>query len=74
MPDTANRRARRHPAPAAVPRRWASINDTAAYLGIGIRTVREMLADGRLTAYRGLGSRVIRIDLNEVDAAMGKAG
>jgi excisionase family DNA binding protein len=66
-----NRRGRRHPNPnASAARRWASIPDTAAYLGIGVRTVREMIRDGRITAYRGLGNRVIRVDLNEVDTAM----
>jgi excisionase family DNA binding protein len=68
------RRVRRHPdaaddLPAAV-RRWASLTETANYLGVSLRTVRTMITDGRLTAYRGLGKRVIRIDLNEVDAAM----
>ncbi len=74
MPDTApNCRTRRHPDTARnrpVGRRWASINETAEYLGVGIRTVRYMIADGRLTAYHGLGDRLIRLDLSEVDAAM----
>ncbi|EUA09266.1 putative dNA binding domain protein [Mycobacterium kansasii 732] len=30
---------------------------------------RQMIADGRLTGYRA-GARLIRLDLNEVDAAM----
>jgi hypothetical protein len=34
-----------------------------------------MLADGRLTGFRGLGARVLRIDLNEIDSLMsGEAG
>jgi hypothetical protein len=32
-----------------------------------------MLEDGRLTAHR-LGKRVVRIDLNEVDATMASGG
>ena len=51
-------------------RRYVSVNDAAAYLGVTDRTIRLMLADGRLTAFRGLGSRVTRVDLNEVDRVM----
>ena len=50
-------------------RRWASINDTAEHLDVTERTVRQMIADGRLTGYR-IGARFIRLDLDEVDAAM----
>ncbi|MCF8603266.1 excisionase family DNA-binding protein [Gordonia sp. HY442] len=50
-------------------RRYASIADTAAYLGVTPRTIRQMIADGRLTGYRN-GSRLIRLDLAEVDASM----
>jgi excisionase family DNA binding protein len=64
-----NRRARRHLESQSLPRRWASIQDTAEYLGVTDRTVRQMIADGRLTGYRS-GGRLIRLDLNEVDAAM----
>ncbi|OJZ75813.1 DNA-binding protein [Mycobacterium paraffinicum] len=55
--------------PTTVVRRWVSIADTAEHLGITTKTVRQMIADGRLTAYRS-GPRLIRLDLNEVDAAM----
>ena len=51
-------------------RRWASVNQAAAYLGVCGKTVRAMVADGRLTGYRGLGSRMLRIDLDEVDRAL----
>jgi excisionase family DNA binding protein len=51
-------------------RRWASVGDAATYIGVTDRAIRLMIADGRITAYRGLGSRVLRIDLNEVDAVM----
>lgn len=51
-------------------RRYASVNEGAAYIGVCDRTVRGMIADGRLTGYRGLGNRVLRIDLNEVDRVM----
>jgi excisionase family DNA binding protein len=65
-----NRAARRHPEVAAA-RRWASIADTASYLGVTTRTVKVMLADGRIVGYRGLGNRLLRIDLAEVDDALG---
>lgn len=54
---------------ATTPRRWASINTTADYLGVSDRTIRQMIADGRICGYRN-GRKVIRIDLNEVDASM----
>ena len=50
-------------------RRWASIDYTAEYLGVHKVTVKNMIADGRITAYR-LGRRVVRIDLNEVDRSL----
>jgi excisionase family DNA binding protein len=50
-------------------RRWASIQESAEYLGVTDRTIRQMIADGRLRGYRS-GGRLIRLDLNEVDAAM----
>ncbi|HCS59068.1 MAG TPA: DNA-binding protein [Gordonia polyisoprenivorans] len=51
------------------PRRWASINATAEYLGVTDRTIRQMIADGRIRGYRN-GRKMIRLDLNEIDAAM----
>ncbi|MGV0720565.1 excisionase family DNA-binding protein [Mycolicibacterium elephantis] len=50
-------------------RRYASIQDAAEYLGVTDRTVRAMISDGRLTGYRN-GTRLVRVDLNEVDARM----
>jgi excisionase family DNA binding protein len=50
-------------------RRYATIRETAAHIRVGERTVRLMIEDGRLRAYR-LGPRIVRLDLNEVDAAM----
>lgn len=51
------------------PRRYVSIAEAADYLGVTDRTVRQMIADGRLTGYRN-GKRLIRLDVNEIDAAM----
>lgn len=50
-------------------RRYASIPDVAEYLGVTTRTIRQMIADGRLRGYRS-GTRLVRLDMNEVDAAM----
>jgi excisionase family DNA binding protein len=67
-----NRRGRRHP-DEDLPRRWATIKQTAEHLGVTTRTVRQMTADGRLVRYT-LGARVIRYDLREVDAALVAGG
>ncbi|MDX1883053.1 excisionase family DNA-binding protein [Mycolicibacterium sp. 120270] len=45
------------------------MQQVAEYLGVTDRTVRQMITDARLTGYRN-GKRLVRIDLNEVDAAM----
>lgn len=50
-------------------RRWASIQECAEHLGVTERTIRTMIADRRLSGYCN-GRRLIRLDLNEVDAAM----
>jgi excisionase family DNA binding protein len=59
-PDVPNRAARR---------RYIKVAEAAEYLQVTDRTIRQMIADGRLTAYRS-GSRLVRLDLNEIDAAM----
>ena len=51
------------------PRNWASMQDAADYMGVSLRTVREWITQGRITGYR-INARVIRVDLNELDAAM----
>lgn len=50
-------------------RRYAKQSEAAEYLGVKPRTIRQMIADGRLTGYRS-GHRLVRVDLNELDAAM----
>jgi excisionase family DNA binding protein len=50
-------------------RRYVKIAAAAEYLQVTDRTIRQMIADGRLTGYRS-GGRLVRVDLNEVDAAM----
>lgn len=50
-------------------RRYVKISVAAEYLQVTERTVRQMISDGRLTGYRN-GKRLVRVDLNEIDAAM----
>jgi excisionase family DNA binding protein len=55
------------------PRRWATPQEAADYLGVSARTIRQMGADGRIRLYRN-GKRIVRVDLNELDAAMTAGG
>lgn len=50
-------------------RRYAKLSEAAEYLGVTDRTIRQMIADGRISGYRA-GSRLVRVDLNEIDKAM----
>jgi excisionase family DNA binding protein len=50
-------------------RRFVKITEAADYIQVTDRTIRQMIADGRLTGYRS-GARLVRVDLNEIDAAM----
>ncbi|OBG50174.1 excisionase family DNA-binding protein [Mycolicibacterium fortuitum] len=59
-------RARTTPEPTR--RRYVTLNEAADYLAVDRRTVRNMIADGRLTGYR-LG-RLIRLNLDEIDSQM----
>jgi excisionase family DNA binding protein len=52
-----------------VGRRYARINDAAEYIDVNPITIRQMIADGKIRAYRS-GQRLIRVDLNEIDAYM----
>ena len=49
--------------------RFVSLEKAAAYLDTSPRTIRRSIAEGRLTGYR-FGKRLLRIDLNEVDASL----
>jgi excisionase family DNA binding protein len=55
--------------PGPLRHRYITILQAAEYLGVTDRTIRQMIADGRLTGYRN-GNRLVRVDLNEIDAAM----
>lgn len=49
--------------------RYVGIPEAAAYLGVSVRTIRNMLSDGRLPAKK-LGARVVRIKKSDIDAAL----
>lgn len=57
------------PPKSATRRRYAKLAEAAEYLGVTDRTIRQMIADGRLIGYRS-GKRLVRVDLDEIDAAM----
>ncbi len=52
---------------------WITQKQVAEILGVSDRTVRTMIADGRLKGY-ALGSRVIRLRLDEVERALVPVG
>lgn len=55
----------------ATRRRYVKLAEAAEYLGVTDRTIRQMIADGRLTGYRS-GTRLVRVDMNEIDDAVMK--
>jgi excisionase family DNA binding protein len=56
------------PRPRTGPRRWFTVREAAAYSKLATRTIRQRIADGILPAYVPRGSRVIRIDGDDLDA------
>lgn len=50
-------------------RRLGSIADAAEFAGVNPKTIRRRIADGTLNGYR-LGPRLIRVDLDELDASL----
>ena len=50
-------------------RKLVTIAAAADYLGVCQRTVRRRIADGTIRGYR-FGPRSLRVDLNEVEAAL----
>ena len=47
--------------------RWASVTEAADYAHLAPRTLRQHIAEGNLPAYIPRGSRVMRVDLNDID-------
>ena len=50
------------------PRRWYTITEAVAYSKFGRRTIYQRIYDGTLPAYLPRGSRVYRIDGDDLDA------
>jgi excisionase family DNA binding protein len=50
-------------------KRLVDLNEAAAYASCCRETIRRRIADGTLHGYR-LGTRLLRVDLNEIDAAL----
>ena len=57
------------PASPTQTRCWASLTFGAEHIGVSDKTMRRMIASGRATGYR-VGPRLIRVDLNELDALL----
>jgi len=53
--------------------RLASLQQAAEYARVNPRTIRRRIEDGTFTGYR-LGTRLIRVDLSEVDAYLRSNG
>jgi hypothetical protein len=54
-------------------RRWASLPAAAKYAGVkSPRTITNWISSGLINGYQ-MNARVIRVDLNEIDAAFGGA-
>jgi excisionase family DNA binding protein len=56
------------PRPRTGPRRWYTITEAVKYSKFGRRTIYNRIADGTLPAYLPRGSRVYRIDGDDLDA------
>jgi len=49
--------------------RFVSIAEAAEYLGVSVRTVRNLLYENRIRGHK-LGPRIVRIRLSDIDAAL----
>jgi excisionase family DNA binding protein len=57
-----------------MPRLWLSVAEAADYSGFATRTIHKKIADGDLPAYIPRGSRVLRIDIRDLEDMMTGAG
>ena len=69
MPATSVRTSRRAANSDAIAPRYVSLERAATHIDTTPRTIRRAIAEGRLTGYR-FGKRMLRVDLNEVEAAL----
>lgn len=58
------------PTPTPTSRRWLNQAEAADYLGVTERTIRRYISIGALTGRQLPGSRLIRLDRHELDAAL----
>jgi excisionase family DNA binding protein len=58
------------PRTTTAPRRWLSQAEAAEYLGVTDRTIRNYIARGVLKGHRVRTSRLVRLDLAELDALL----
>lgn len=56
--------------PSTAARRLVPPAEAAAYYGTSTRTIRRRISDGTLTGFRLPGSRLIRVDLDELEAKL----
>jgi excisionase family DNA binding protein len=56
--------------PRYKPRLTTGIPGAAQRLGVDVKTVRRMIADGRLKAYRLNGDGLIRINVDDLEALL----
>jgi excisionase family DNA binding protein len=57
--------------PIPVDSPWLTISDAAHHLRVTPLCIRNMIADGRLTAH-SCGYRIVRLHIADIDAAMGR--
>ena len=50
-------------------RRIATVAEAAEHYGVCTKTIRRYITDGRIPSHR-LGPRLIRVDLDELDAVL----
>ena len=58
------------PAPSRRPEKLISLPDAAEQLGVSTRTVRRMIAEGRVKAYRYRTGGHLRLDPRDLDFAV----
>ena len=57
--------------PQRAARRLETLDAAAEYVGVHPRTLRRWISSGQLAGYRA-GPRLIRVDLDEVDAMLSR--
>jgi excisionase family DNA binding protein len=64
-----NRTARRQ----TIEQVYIGIPESATYLGVAEKTIRRLIRDGKLPAYR-LGNRVIKLKISDVESVLTPIG